>query len=100
MIPEDRRLTITCAWNAAVVFFALLYLTGDFSKSGIIAAFVLGSSLLGLGRLWLFRGGFAVALVAIAIALGLPHPEHWPTLVKSSPDALRNAQVFLSSVLH
>src|SRR5205814_10610925 len=33
--------------------------------------FILGSCVLGLGQRWLLRGSFAIAIVAIAIALGV-----------------------------
>ena len=88
MNAEERRV-LACAWTAGVVFIALLYLTGSFIKSIIISAFVLVSTLLGVGQRLLFSNGVVVGLFAIAVLFGFVHPEHWPDLVKSTTDALR-----------
>jgi hypothetical protein len=72
-----------CAWNALIVSVSVLYLTGVLIKSAVIAAFVLISSLLGFGQRWLARGGFAIAVLAIAVSLGaIPHPSQWGDLFR------------------
>jgi len=46
--------------------------------------FILGSCVLGLGQRWLLRGSFAIAIVAIAIALGAPTPDQWAQLLQDA----------------
>src|SRR5262249_52457565 len=78
-----------CVWNGLVVFVSLVFLTGAFFKSVVIGIFVLFSGLLGLGQLWLFRAGFAIGVLAIAVWLGaIPHPDRWG-------DVFRDARAFL-----
>jgi hypothetical protein len=55
-------------------FLALLYLTGEYVKPVIIAGLFFGSSILGIGRPWLFFACFVAALGAVAVALGVPAP--------------------------
>jgi hypothetical protein len=81
-MSEQRLIMLKCAWSAVVVFLALLYLTGEYVKPLVIAGFVLGSSILGIGRPWLFFACFVAALVAIAVTLGVPAPGQWPTLAR------------------
>src|SRR5258708_7001166 len=58
-------------------------------KAGLIGAFVGGSALLGYGTRWVLKGAFALAVVAIAIALGLPPPDQWPQLLTEAREAVR-----------
>jgi hypothetical protein len=46
------------------------------------------SCLLGLGQRWLFRGSFAIAIVAIAVALGAPSPDQWAQLFEDARQTL------------
>jgi hypothetical protein len=46
--------------------------------------FVYVSSLLGYGARWLLPAGFALTVFAIAVALGFPYPEQWPSAFKSA----------------
>jgi hypothetical protein len=85
-------------WNGVIVLTSVYYLSGSFTKSLLIATFVLGSCLVGFGRRWVMRGGFALAVFAIAVALGMPHPERWIELVHSAPDAIEAARSILSSL--
>ena len=76
--------------EAAVVLFAgTLYLTGSFWKAILVSIFVLVACILGFGP----RGSFAIAIVAIAVALGAPSPEQW---VKLWQDARRAFSSWLS----
>jgi hypothetical protein len=71
-----------CVWNGLVVFVSAYYLIGDLFKSALIAIFVLISCLLGFGLRWLLRGGFALAVFAIAVAVGaMPQPDKWKSLL-------------------
>ena len=76
-LTEDERLLALSLWVGVVLFSAILYLTGSYSKAILIGIFVLISCLLGFGRRWLLRGSFAVAIVAIAVARGAPSPDQW-----------------------
>ncbi len=89
---DQVRVQLMSLWAAVIVFISVCYLTGGFIKSVLVAAFVLGSCLLGLGRRWLFQGAFAIAILAIAVALGIPHPERWPDLF---PGAFENARALV-----
>jgi hypothetical protein len=82
-VSQDDRLAIVCVWNGLVVFLSLLFLTGAFFNAALIAIFVLVSCLLGFGQRWLLRGGFAVAVLAIAVLVGaIPHPDQWKDLFR------------------
>jgi hypothetical protein len=96
-MPEQTRIQFLAFWNAIIVFVCIWYVLGSVMKAIFIGAFVLGSCLLGFGRRWLLRGGFALALFAIGIALGLPHPQEWSTLVQSGLGTIENTRAFLFS---
>jgi hypothetical protein len=83
LTEEERRVALS-VWAGLVSFAALLYLTGSFWKAAVIGAFVLVSCVLGLGQRWLLRGSFAIAIVAIAIALGAPSPDQWAQLLQDA----------------
>jgi len=87
-LTEDERLLALSLWVGVVLFTAILYLTGSYWKAILIGIFVLISCLLGFGRRWLLRGSFAVAIVAIAIALGAPSPDQWSQLLQDARRAL------------
>ena len=87
-LTEDERLLALSLWVGVVLFSAILYLTGSYSKAILIGLFVLISCLLGFGRGWLLRGSFAVAIVAIAVALGAPSPDQWSQLLQDARRAL------------
>lgn len=83
-MDAQERFAVTCAWNAICVGGSLYYLTGSPAKAVIVALFVYFSCLLGYGVRWLLRGGFAVSILALAVAVGFPHPEQWAGLAKSA----------------
>src|SRR5256885_17248422 len=83
LTEEERRVALS-VWAGLVSFAALLYLTGSFWKAAVIGVFVLVSCVLGLGQRWLLRGSFAIAIVAIAIALGVPSPDQWAQLLQDA----------------
>ena len=87
-LTEDERLLALSLWVGVVLFSAILNLTGSYSKAILIGIFVLISCLLGFGRRWLLRGSFAVAIVAIAVALGAPSPDQWSQLLQDARRAL------------
>jgi hypothetical protein len=87
-LTEDERLLALSLWVGVVLFTAILYLTGSYWKAILIGVFVLISCLLGFGRRWLLRGSFAVAIVAIAVALGAPSPDQWSQLLQDARRAL------------
>jgi hypothetical protein len=57
-------------------------------KAVFIGAFVGGSAVLGYGRRWLLNGSFAVAVLAIAVALGLPPRDQWLELLYGAREAV------------
>jgi hypothetical protein len=67
-----------------VAFAALLFLTESVWKASLIGIFVLVSCLLDFYRGWLLRGSFAIAVIAIAVALGAPSPDRWMPSVKGA----------------
>jgi hypothetical protein len=72
-----------CVWNGLLVFISVLFLIGGIVKAALIAIFVLVSCLLGFGQRWLLRGGFVVAVLAIAVWIGaIPHPDQWKDLFR------------------
>jgi hypothetical protein len=87
-LTEDERLLALSLWVGLVIFSAVLYLTGSFWKAILLGTFVLISCVLGFGRRWLLRGSFAIAIVAIAVALGAPSPDQWSQLLQDARRAL------------
>jgi hypothetical protein len=97
-MTEQERLLWMSVWSAVIVFVSVHYLVGSFTKSLLISVFVFGSCLVGVGRRWILRGGFALAIFAIAVALGMPHPERWIELVHSAPDAIEAARSMFARI--
>jgi hypothetical protein len=87
-LTEDERLLTLSLWAGFVIFSAILYLTGSFWKAILIGTFVLISCVLGFGSRWLLRGSFAIAIVALAVALGAPGPDQWADLLEDARRAL------------
>jgi hypothetical protein len=87
-LTEQERHEALPFWAGLVSFVALLYLTGSFWKAVAVGIFVLGSCFLGFGQRWLFRGAFAIAIVAIAVALGAPSPDQWAQLLEDARQTL------------
>jgi len=58
---------------AAVLFAAMLYLTGSFWKALLVGMSVLVTCVLGFGPRW----SFAIAIVAIAVVLAAPSADQW-----------------------
>jgi hypothetical protein len=98
-MSEQRVIMVKCAWSAVVIFLALLYLTGEYVKPLVIAGFVFGSSLLGIGRPWLFFACFIAALAAIAVALGVPGPAQWPAITRRLLELLGTAADLRAAVV-
>jgi hypothetical protein len=86
-LTEDGRLMALSLWVGVVVFSAILYLTGSYWRAILIGTFVLGSCALGFGRIWLLRGSFAIAIVAVAVALGAPSPDQWAQSLQEARQA-------------
>jgi|SRR6266478_4417297 hypothetical protein len=87
-LTEQERQEALSFWAALVSFVALFYLTGSFWKAVGVGIFVFVSCLLGLGQRWLFHGSFALAIVAIAVALGAPSPDQWAQLLQDARQTL------------
>ena len=81
MFTEEQRAQILSLWAGLVAVFAIYFLTGKFWKAALIGVFVCVSSALGYGTRWVLTGSFAIAVVAIAVALGLPPPDQWPQVM-------------------
>ena len=84
---SDAR-SVLNAWASVVVFAALWYLGAGWFKSGLVAGFIYISCSIGFGRRWLIPAGFALSMVGIAVALGLPHPAQWFDLARTVHVAL------------
>jgi hypothetical protein len=70
-------------WMGAVACISLLSIYGWFWAALCAGVFVFGSMVLGQGSRWASRGTFMVAIFALAVTFGFPHPMEWPALVKS-----------------
>jgi hypothetical protein len=42
----------------------------------------------GYGTQWVLKGSFAIAVVAIAVALGFPPPDQWLQLARDAREAI------------
>ena len=88
MLTQEDRALILSVWAALVSAVAIYFLTGSFWKAALISTFVGVSSLLGYGTRWVLKGSFAIAVLAIAVALGLPPPDQWPQLIHQVQEAV------------
>jgi len=77
MLTAERQAKILPLWAGLVSLIAIYFLTSDVWKTLLIAVFVAGSAILGYGARWVLMGSFAIAVFAIAVALGLPMPDQW-----------------------
>jgi uncharacterized membrane protein len=77
MVTEEKRTQILPVWAGLVSLIAIYFLTLNLWKALLIAVFVAGSAMLGYGARWVMMGSFASAVLAIAVALGLPPPDQW-----------------------
>jgi len=77
MLTAERRADILPLWAGLVSLIAIYFLTSNVWKVLLIAVFVAGSAMLGYGARWVLMGSFAIAVFAIAVALGLPMPDQW-----------------------
>jgi hypothetical protein len=87
MLTEEDRALVLSVWAALVSVVAIYSLIGSFWKAALIGAFVGVLSLLGYGTRWVLKGSFAIAVLAIAVALGLPPPDHWLQLIDQVQEA-------------
>lgn len=88
MLIAEKRAELLPVWAALVSVAAIYFLTGSFWKAAFIGAFVGVSSLLGYGTGWVLKGSFAIAVLAIAVALGLPPPDQWLQLIHEAREAI------------
>jgi hypothetical protein len=88
MLTPEERTDILSLWAGLVSVVAIYFLGGSIWKAGLVGAFVGGSALLGYGTRWVLKGAFAFAVVAIAVALGLPPPDQWLQLLTEAREAI------------
>jgi len=87
MLTEEKRTQILPVWAGLVSLISIYFLTLNLWKALLIAAFVAGSAMLGYGARWVLMGSFASAVLAIAVALGLPPSDHWLQLIDQVQEA-------------
>jgi hypothetical protein len=75
-------------WVTLCLLVALWYLTGSFQKSGLVTVIFAGFLATGVETQWLRRGAFVVSVIAIAVYLGMPHPEHWREFLRNLVDTV------------
>jgi hypothetical protein len=88
MLTQEERSDILSLWAGLVSVVAVYFLIGSFWKAVLIGAFVGGSAALGYGTRWLLKGSFAFAVLAIAVALGIPPPDQWLQLLHEAREAV------------
>jgi hypothetical protein len=88
MLTQEERSDILSLWAGLVSVVAIYFLIGSFWKAVLIGAFVGGSAALGYGTRWLLKGSFAFAVLAIAVALGIPPPDQWLQLLYEAREAV------------
>jgi hypothetical protein len=88
MLTAEKRAEILPVWAGLVSVVAIYFLIGSFWKAAFIGAFVGVSGLLGYGTRWVLKGSFAIAVIAIAVALGLPPPDQWLQLIHETQEAI------------
>ena len=87
-IEEYRPSRILPVCTGLTSLIAIYYLTVNAWKAALIGAFVGGSAMLGYGARWVLIGSFAIAVLAIAVALGLPPPDQWLQLAHDAQEAI------------
>jgi len=87
-MTEEKRAQGLALWAGLVSVVAIYFLTGDYWRAALIGAFVGGSSVLGYSTSWVLKGSFALAVLAIAVALGLPPPDQWLQLAHDAQEAI------------
>jgi hypothetical protein len=87
-MTEEKRAQVRALWAALVSVVAIYFLTESYWKAVLIGVFVSISAVLGYGTSWVLRGSFAIAVFAIAVALGFPPPDHWQQLAHEAQEAI------------
>jgi hypothetical protein len=87
-MTEGRRAQVLSLWAALVSVVAIYFLTGNYWKAALIGVFVGVSSVLGYGTQWVLKGSFAIAVFAIAVALGLPPSDQWLQLAHETQETI------------
>jgi hypothetical protein len=88
MLTQEEWADILSLWAGLVSVVAIYFLIGNIWKAALIGAFVGGSVALGYGTQWVLKGSFAIAVLAIAVALGLPPPDQWLQLLYEAREAV------------
>jgi|SRR5262249_9937316 len=88
MLTEEERRAYLSLWAGLVSAVAIYFLVGGFWKAVFIGAFVGGSALLQYGTRWLLNGSFVLAVLAMAVALGLPPPDEWLQLLYGARESV------------
>lgn len=92
MSPDEQQ-NVVCFWNAFVFAGALYSFGYGLLFSSFISAVILISTLIGYGRRYLVRAGFALMVIAMGVAVGmLPPPEQWSSLSKSALTTISRAK--------
>ena len=81
MLTAEQREQVLPLWAGLVSFVAVYFLTSNVWKARVLAVFVCVSAMLGYGARCVLIGSFVIAVVAIAVAFGLPRPDQWPQVV-------------------
>jgi hypothetical protein len=87
-MTEERRAQVLPLWAGLASVIAIYLLTENFWKAALIGMFVGGSAVVGYGTQWVLKGSFAIAVVAIAVALGFPPPDQWLQLARDAREAI------------
>jgi TctA family transporter len=87
-MTEGQRARVLSLWAALVSVVAIYFLTENYWKAALIGVFVGVSSVLGYGTQWVLKGSFAIAVFAIAVALGLPPPDQWLQLAHEAQETI------------
>jgi hypothetical protein len=87
MLSEQERADLSL-WAGLVSVVAIYFLIGNIWKAALIGAFVGGSAALGYGTQWILKGACAIAVLAVAVALGLPPPDQWLQLIHETREAI------------
>ena len=87
-MTEEKRAQGLALWAGLVSVAAIYFLTGDYWRASLIGVFVGVSAVLGYATSWVLKGSFAIAVLAIAVALGLPPPDQWLQLAHDAQEAI------------
>src|SRR6202050_2172987 len=92
-MSEAEGRAVIGVWTGVCWFFSLWYLGNRFWVPLLASIFAVVTITVGPGSRRLVQIGTALSLVAIAVAMGFPHPTQWPAALAGIPELFVNLKI-------